>query len=84
LERSPGLSNDIADKIAAALIAKADEVLFPGWTEQEHVDTELFRAFTTILAKQFAAAGLHGTDKDFVDRCIKLLHRKNYRAQSND
>jgi hypothetical protein len=83
-ERAPTLSTEDAGKIAIALIAKADEILFPGWTEQEHVDTELFRALTTILAKQFAPAGLHGTDKDFVDRCIKLLRRKNHRAQSND
>ena len=41
-------------------------------------------SFTTVLAKQFPGAALHGADKDFVDRCIKLLRRKNYRAQAND
>jgi type I restriction enzyme R subunit len=83
-ERSPALSTEDAGKIAVALIGKADEILFPGWIEQEHVDTELFRAFTTVLAKQFPAASLHTSDKDFVERCIKLLRRKNYRAQTND
>jgi hypothetical protein len=48
------------------------------------VEIELFRAFTTVLAKGFPSAGLHAQDKDFVDRCIKLMRRKNYRAQLND
>jgi type I restriction enzyme, R subunit len=83
-ERSPDISDNEAAAVASSLIARADEILFPGWTEQDYVDTELFRAFTIVLAKQFAAAGLHNTDKDFVDRCIKLLHRTHYRATSND
>ncbi len=67
-ERSPGLSDVDAAQIATALAARADEVLFPGWPEQDHVDTELFREFTKVLAKQFPMAGLHGRDKDFVAR----------------
>jgi type I restriction enzyme R subunit len=84
-ERSAGLSAEDAAKIAAALVAKADDLLFPGWVEQEdRVDTDLFREFTKILAKQFAAAGLHQRDKDFVARCIKLLRKANYRAKSDE
>ncbi|MGH9697840.1 MAG: type I restriction endonuclease subunit R [Candidatus Acidiferrales bacterium] len=82
-ERSEGLSLADAAKIAAAVVKKADETLFPGWTEQEHVDVELFREFTKILAKDFSSAGLHGRNKDFVERSIKLLHRANYRAKSD-
>ena len=37
-----------------------------------------------ILAKQFPGAGLHGREKDFVDRCIKLFERANYRGKSNE
>jgi len=82
-ERSPRLSTEAAGQMAAALLAKADELLFPGWTEQEDASNkDLFREFTKILVKQFPAAELHGIDKDFVDRCIKLLRRLNYRAQS--
>jgi type I restriction enzyme R subunit len=83
-ERSPGLSADEAAKISAALLAKADEILFPGWVEQEHLDTELFREFTKLLVKQFLEAGLHGRDKDFVDRSIKLLRKTNYRVKSSE
>ncbi|MBI5446416.1 MAG: HsdR family type I site-specific deoxyribonuclease [Deltaproteobacteria bacterium] len=82
-ERSPGLEPDAARQIAAAIVAKADEMLFPGWPDQEHIDTELFRAFTMLLAKEFPAAGLHRRDQDFVDRCIKTLRRANYRARAD-
>jgi NAD-specific glutamate dehydrogenase len=69
--------------LAKAMLMKADEVVFPGWTDQDHVAVELFREFTKLLAKQYPGAGLHGRDKDFVDRCIKLLQRANYRGKSN-
>jgi type I restriction enzyme R subunit len=82
-ERSPELSSEQAATISAALLKRADEILFPAWTEQEHMDVELFREFTKILAKQFPAAGLHGRDKDFVTRCLTLLHRANYRARAD-
>ena len=82
-ERSKALSADDASKISAALLKKADEVLFPGWTKQEHVDVELFREFTKVLAKEFPSAGLHGRDKDFVTRCITLLRKASYRAKAD-
>jgi len=82
-ERSSKLSEENATKIGAALIKKADEILFPGWPEQEHVDIELFREFTKVLAKEYPAAGLHGRDKDFVARCIKLLRRVNYKTKAD-
>jgi type I restriction enzyme R subunit len=84
MERAKGLSNDDAEAIAGKLVAKADEILFPGWPEQDHVDIELFREFTKLLAKQFPLAGLHARDKDFVPRCIQLLRRANYRARSDE
>ena len=84
MERSAGLAKEDADKIALTLVGKADEILFPGWPEQEHVDIELFREFTKVFAKQFPAAGLHARDEDFVSRCIRLLRRANYRAKSDE
>lgn len=84
LERSTGLSEKVAAEIGAALIHKADEVLYPGWTEQEHVDIELFRAFTILLAKVYPDAGLHARDKDFVTRCIKLLRKASYKAKTDE
>jgi type I restriction enzyme, R subunit len=83
-ERSSGLSEEQATNIAVALLKKADEILFPGWPEQDHVDIELFREFTKILAKEFAPAGLHGREKDFVSRCIKLLRKANYKAKADE
>ncbi len=82
--RNAELPEEVATRIAAAFVSKADEILFPGWLEQEHVDIELFREFTKVLAKEFPAAGLHGRDKDFVARCIKLLRKANYRAKSDE
>jgi type I restriction enzyme R subunit len=82
-ERSSVLSPEEASKISAALLAKADGILFPGWTEQEHVDVELFREFTKVLAKEFPSAGLLGRDKDFVTRCITLLRKASYRAKTD-
>jgi type I restriction enzyme R subunit len=84
MERAKGLSEQDARTIAASLVAKADQILFPGWPEQDHVDIELFREFTKLLAKQFPTAGLHVRDKDFVTRCIKLLRRANYQAKSDE
>lgn len=83
-ERSAALSQEDATKIATGLLKKADEVLFPGWPEQEHVDIELFREFTKVLAKEFPAVGLHARDKDFVARCIKLLRKTNYKAKADE
>jgi type I restriction enzyme, R subunit len=83
MERAKGLPKEEADAIAKSFVATADQILFPGWPEQDHVDIELFREFTKLLAKRFPAAGLHARDKDFVSRCIKLLRRANYRAKSD-
>ena len=83
-ERAPGLSDEQVNALVAALLQKADELLFPGWPEQDHVDVELFRAFTILLAKGFASAGLHAKDRDFVVRCIKLLRKAGYRAKTDE
>jgi type I restriction enzyme R subunit len=82
-ERAPNLSAEDAARISVALLKKADEVLFPGWTEQEHVDVELFREFTKVLAKEFPTAGLQGREKDFVSRCITLMRKVGYRAKGD-
>ena len=84
LERSPDLAGEEAARIAAALLGKADEILFPGWTEQDYQDTVIFREFTLLLAKEFRAAGLHARDKDFVNRCIHLLRKAAYRSRSDE
>jgi type I restriction enzyme R subunit len=84
MERAMDLSREDSDKITATLLSKADQVLFPGWPDQEHVDIELFREFIKVLAKEFRAVGLHARDKDFVSRCIKLLRKANYRAKTDE
>jgi type I restriction enzyme R subunit len=82
-ERAPGISDAEAVKISKALLAKADELCFPGWEEQEAMDTDLFRELTVVLAQEFPAAGVHAPDKDFVARCIKLLRKVHYGSKDD-
>ena len=74
------LNEEEAAKIGTAIVAKADELCFPGWEEQEHMQTELFREFTILLANQFPAADLLTAESDFVTRCIRLLQKAKYKA----
>ncbi|MGH2656813.1 MAG: hypothetical protein ACRDIZ_09000 [Actinomycetota bacterium] len=42
------------------------------------MDTELYRELTILLATTFKALNLHGSGKDFVDRCIRLLKKVRF------
>jgi hypothetical protein len=77
-KRVEGISDENALKVAEAIVAKARERCFENWFLQSHMDTELYRDFTILLARQFKDLHLHGTDEDFVERCIRLLKKVRF------
>jgi type I restriction enzyme R subunit len=81
-DRSTGLDEQESRRISAEIIHKADELCFPGWEEQEHIEAELFREFTISLVTQFPETGLHDPNTEFVARCIKLLRKTRYKGQA--
>ena len=64
--------------VAHAIVRRASELCFSDWYKQQHMDTELYREFTILLAKNFRELGLHGQGADFVDRSIKLLKKVRF------
>ena len=76
-KRIEGISEANALAVAEAIAAKAAEKCFKNWLLQSHMDTELYRKFTILLATKYKDMQLHGAGKDFIDRCIRLL--KNVR-----
>lgn len=77
-KRVAHISEGDAMAVARAVMAKAKEKCFENWFLQSHMDTELYREFTILLATQFKDLQLHGAGKDFVDRCIRLLKKARF------
>jgi type I restriction enzyme R subunit len=77
-KRVEGISDADALRVAEAIIGVAREKCFPNWFLQAHMDTELFREFTILLAREFRELQLHGPGKDFLDRCIRLLKKVRF------
>jgi type I restriction enzyme R subunit len=71
-------SSETAEDVAKAIVSRADDLCFPNWFAQTHMDTELYREFTILLATRFRDLGLHGGASDFVDRCIRILKKARY------
>lgn len=62
-------------------MARAGELCFPSWYAMPHMDTELYRELTILLATTFRDLNLHGAGKDFVDRCIRLLKKVRFTGE---
>ena len=77
-KRVPGISDEQAIAVADAIVARAGELCFPNWFAQSYMDTELYRELTILLATTFHDLDLHGADKNFVDRCIRLLKKVRF------
>jgi type I restriction enzyme R subunit len=77
-KRAEGISDDRALQVADAVVRRADELCFPNWFVQSHMDTELYREFTILLNKDFKDLALHGAGKDFIDRSIRLLKKVRF------
>lgn len=80
-KRVEGITEADALAVAEAIVAKAAEKCFPNWFLQSHMDTELYREFTILLATLFKELHLHGAGKDFVDRCIRLLKKVRFTCE---
>ncbi len=80
-KRVEGISEPDALAVATAIVSKAAEKCFKNWFLQSHMDTELYRGFTILLATQFKDRHLHGAGKDFVDRCIRLLKKVRFTGE---
>jgi len=80
-KRVEGISESDALAVATAIVSKAAEKCFKNWFLQSHMDTELYREFTILLATQFKDRQLHGAGKDFVDRCIRLLKKVRFTGE---
>jgi type I restriction enzyme R subunit len=74
-ERVEGVSAADSQAVADAMVARAKELVFPNWWTQAHVDTDLYRELTVLLATDYRDLALHGAGKTFVDRCIRLLKK---------
>jgi type I restriction enzyme R subunit len=72
---------DDANAVADAIVARADELCFPGWISLSHMDNELYRELTILLATTFKDFGLHGAGKDFVDRVVRILRKARFKNE---
>lgn len=77
-ERVEAISEQRAVEVTKAILVKAEQLCFPEWYKQTHMDTELYREITLLLALQYPDLHLHGTGKDFVDRTVKLLKKVRF------
>lgn len=77
-KRVEGISDANALGVAEAIIGVARENCYPNWFLQPHMDTDLFKQFTILLAREFRELQLHGSNKDFIDRCIRLLKKVRF------
>lgn len=77
-ERVEGIAEDDAMAVARAIVTKAREKCFKNWFRQRHMDTELYREFTIVLAREYRELELHGQGKDFIERCIRLLKKVRF------
>lgn len=77
-KRIAGISQEDARSVAEAIVARAGELCFPNWWGQGHMDIELYRELTILLATNWKDLNLHGQGKDFVDRSIRLLKKVRF------
>jgi type I restriction enzyme R subunit len=77
-KRVEGIAPAAAMAVARSIVSKASELCFENWFRQTHMDTELYQAFTVVLATEYRDLNLHGPGKDFVERCIRLLKKVRF------
>ena len=83
-EINPGISEERAAAIAAAVVAEAQKVCFPNWHLKNDVRSDLFLGITTALVQQFKDANLHMPATGFVERAMRLLERTRFVGKVDD
>lgn len=82
-EINPGISEERAAAIAAAVIAEAGKVCFPNWHLKSDVKSDLFLGITTVLVQQFKDANLHMPSTGFAERAMRLLEKTRFVGNTN-
>ena len=77
-EINPGIAEEQALSIAAAVVGAAAKVCFPNWHLKSDVKTELFLGITTVLVQQFKGANLHMPATGFTERAMRLLEKTRF------
>jgi type I restriction enzyme R subunit len=82
-EINPGISEERAAAIAAAVVAEAAKVCFPNWHLKSDVKSDLFLGITTVLVQQFKDANLHMPSTGFAERAMRLLEKTRFVGNTN-
>lgn len=83
--RNAALSGAQAAEVAAAVLAEADKLCFPGWWNSTTVDPELSKGLLLLIATRFSACGLLSDDAmGFISSLLQILKRKHYKPGVKD
>lgn len=74
------IPSEQAAEIAAAILAEADKLCFPGWWNTDSVDPGLRMAVLVMLASRYASTGL--VEMRFIDGAVQILKRRHYQPAS--
>jgi hypothetical protein len=77
-EINPGITEEQAAAIAAAVVAEAGKVCFPNWHLKSDVRSDLFLGITTVLVQQFKDADLHMPATGFAEHAMRLLEKTRF------
>ena len=77
-ELNSALTEEQSAAIAAAVVAKANELCFPNWQLKSDVKQSLFLEITATLVQQFKDANLQMPATGFVERAIRLLEKTRF------
>ena len=83
-EINPGLTDEQAAAIAAAVVAEAGKVCFPNWHLKSDMKSNLFLGITTVLVQQFKDANLHMPASGFTDRAMRLLEKTRFVGKADE
>lgn len=83
-EINPGLTDELAAAIAAAVVTEAHKMCFPNWHLKSDVKSNLFLGITTALVQNFKAADLHMPATGFTERAIRLLEKTRFLGKTDE
>src|SRR5262249_15511313 len=83
-EINPGITEEHAAAIAAAVVSEAAKVCFPNWHLKSDVKSDLFLGITTVLVQQFKDANLHMPATGFTERAMRLLEKTRFVGEADE